>query len=106
MANRSGALNEIEYSEFIQKIQTFADAIGAEVDFPDMLEVVARARELDAFAGEHDAQLAVQAACPRRGLEPRLYPAAGGAAGPGAGSAAGPAGAARQRMPARRRCWC
>ena len=28
-------------------------------DFPDMLDVVARARELDAFAGAHDAQLAV-----------------------------------------------
>ncbi|HEX6361549.1 MAG TPA: cell division protein FtsZ, partial [Albitalea sp.] len=28
-------------------------------DFPDMLDVVARARELDAFAVEHDAQLAV-----------------------------------------------
>ena len=60
MANRSGALNEIEYSEFIQKVQTLADTIGAMVDFPDMIEVVARARELDAFAGQHDAQLAVQ----------------------------------------------
>ncbi len=60
MANRSGALNEIEYSEFIQKVQSFADALGAAVDFPDMIEVVARARELDAFAGQHDAQLVVQ----------------------------------------------
>jgi hypothetical protein len=59
LANRGGALNEIEYSEFVQKVQAFADAIGALPDFPDMLEVVARARELDAFAGEHDAQLAV-----------------------------------------------
>src|SRR5947207_2574363 len=59
LANRSGALNEIEYSEFVQKIETFAEAIGAMADFPDMLDVVARARELDAFAGEHDAQLAV-----------------------------------------------
>ena len=59
LANRSGALNEIEYSEFVQKVQAFADAIGAMADFPDMLEVVARARELDAFAGDHDAQLAV-----------------------------------------------
>lgn len=59
LANRSGALNEIEYSEFIQTVQAFVDAIGAAVDFPDMLEVVARARELDAFAGQHDAQLAV-----------------------------------------------
>lgn len=59
LANRSGALNEIEYSEFVQKIQGFADAIGALPDFPDMLDVVARARELDAFASAHDANLTV-----------------------------------------------
>jgi hypothetical protein len=59
LANRSGALNEIEYSEFVQKTQAFADALGAVPDFPDMLDVRARARELDAFAGEHDANLAV-----------------------------------------------
>jgi hypothetical protein len=59
LANRSGPLNEIEYSEFVQKVQDFADAIGAMPDFPDMLDVVARARELDAFAGAHDAQLTV-----------------------------------------------
>ena len=59
LANRHGALNEIEYSEFVQRVQTFADALGARADFPDMLEVVARARELDAFASAHDAQLAM-----------------------------------------------
>ena len=59
MANRSGALNEIEYSEFVQKVQAFADGIGALVELPDMLDAVARARELDTFAAEHDAQLAV-----------------------------------------------
>jgi len=59
LANRSGALNEIEYSEFVQKIQAFADAMGAVPDFPDMLDVVARARELDAFASAHDANLTV-----------------------------------------------
>lgn len=59
LANRTGALNEIEYSEFVQKVQGFAELIGAMADFPDMLDVVARARELDAFAGQHDAQLAV-----------------------------------------------
>jgi hypothetical protein len=59
MANRSGALNEIEYSEFVQKVQAFADQVGALPDFPDMLDVVARARELDAFANGHDAQLTV-----------------------------------------------
>lgn len=59
MANRAGPLNEIEYSEFVQKLQAFADTIGAMADLPDMLEVVRRARELDAFAGEHDAQLSI-----------------------------------------------
>ena len=59
LANRSGALNEIEYSEFVQKLQAFADAIGAVPDFPDMLDAVARARELDAFANPHDATLSV-----------------------------------------------
>jgi hypothetical protein len=57
MANRNGALNEIEFSEFVQKLETFAQAIGAATDLPDMLETVARARELDAFASQHDAQL-------------------------------------------------
>jgi hypothetical protein len=59
LANRSGPLNEIEYSEFVQKVQAFADAVGALPDFPDMLEVVARGRELDAFASPRDAQLAL-----------------------------------------------
>ena len=60
LANRAGALNEIEYSEFVQKVEAFAEGVGAMADFPDMLDVVARARELDAFAGQHDAQLAVR----------------------------------------------
>jgi hypothetical protein len=59
LVSRSGALNEIEFSEFVQKAQAFADAIAATADFPDMLDVVARARELDGFASGHDAQLAV-----------------------------------------------
>jgi hypothetical protein len=60
LANRGGALNEIEYSEFVQKLQAFADALGAAADFPDMLEVVARAKELDAFGSHNDAQLAMR----------------------------------------------
>jgi hypothetical protein len=59
LASRTGALNEIEYSEFVQRMQTLADALGAEAEFPDMLDVMGRARELDAFASAHDAQLAV-----------------------------------------------
>ncbi len=57
LANRSGALNDIEYSEFVVKAQEFCDAVNGTPDFPDMLEEVARARELDQFAGGHDAQL-------------------------------------------------
>lgn len=60
LANRTGGLNEIEYSEFVQKIQAMADAIGGSAEFPDMLDVVARAKELDGFASAHDAQLAMR----------------------------------------------
>jgi hypothetical protein len=59
LANRTGALNEIEYSEFVQRVQDFAEASAAMPDIPDMLEAMARAREIDTFAGQHDAQLAV-----------------------------------------------
>ena len=57
LANRTGALNEIEYSEFVVKAQAFADAVNGAPEFPEMLDEVARARELDGFAGVHDAQL-------------------------------------------------
>jgi hypothetical protein len=57
LANRSGALNDIEYSEFVMKTQAFADTINGTPDFPEMREEVARARELDLFASENDAQL-------------------------------------------------
>jgi hypothetical protein len=57
LANRNGALNEIEYSEFVMKAQAFADAVNGSPEFPEMLDEVARARELDQFASAHDAQL-------------------------------------------------
>jgi hypothetical protein len=57
LANRNGALNEIEFSEFVMKTQAFADAINGSPEFPEMRDEVARARELDQFAGAHDAQL-------------------------------------------------
>lgn len=57
LANRLGALNNIEFSEFVAKAQAFADAINAAPEFPDMLHEVGRARELDQFASAHDAQL-------------------------------------------------
>ena len=59
LANRTGYLNEIEYSEFVMKAQGFADAVNGSPEFPDMIEEVGRARELDQFASDHDAHLAV-----------------------------------------------
>ena len=57
LANRTGHLNEIEFSEFVMKAQQFADTVNASPEFPEMLDEVARGKELDQFAGEHDAQL-------------------------------------------------
>jgi hypothetical protein len=59
LANRNGALNELEFSEFVTGVQQFADALDASPEFPDMLETVAMARELDAFAAQCDAQLSI-----------------------------------------------
>jgi hypothetical protein len=57
LANRSGGLNEIEFSEFVMKTQAFCDSINATPEFLEMTGEVARARELDQFASDHDAQL-------------------------------------------------
>lgn len=57
LANRHGGLNEIEFSEFVSKVQALAEAISALPEFPDMRHEVLRARELDQFASTHDAQL-------------------------------------------------
>lgn len=59
MANRQGAINEIEFSEFVMKVQRLADALNASPDLPDMRHEIERARELDQFASEHDAQLSL-----------------------------------------------
>ncbi len=57
LANRAGALNDIEFSEFIMKTQSLCDTLGGTPDFPDMRAEIGRARELDQFASDHDAQL-------------------------------------------------
>jgi len=59
LANRSGALNELEFSEFVTGVQQLADALDASPEFPDMMETVSMARELDGFAAQCDAQLSV-----------------------------------------------
>ncbi|MGL4667431.1 MAG: cell division protein FtsZ, partial [Saezia sp.] len=59
LANRTGALNEIEFSDFVRLTQSYADRIGGAFEAPEMAEIVLRARELDQFASDHDAQLRI-----------------------------------------------
>lgn len=59
LANRSSALNELEYSELLMRLRTIADTLGAEPEVPDMAEVVHIARELHRFIVDHDAQLGI-----------------------------------------------
>jgi FtsZ-interacting cell division protein ZipA len=59
LANRSTALNEIEYSEFVTSLRQIADEINAEMDVPDMSKVMATARALHQFVSEYDAQLSI-----------------------------------------------
>ena len=81
LANRLGAMNEIEFSEFVMKTQHFADAVGGAVEFTDMLEEVARGKELDAFASEHDAQLIFQIKAQRLAWSPGFVPQHAGVLG-------------------------
>jgi hypothetical protein len=59
LASRSTALNELEYSELVTRLRAMADEIGAEPEIPDMMEVMAEARNLHRFVAGHDAQLGV-----------------------------------------------
>lgn len=59
LANRSGPLNALEFSEFVNAVEALAEALDASAELPDMSETVANARELDAFAAGCDVQLGV-----------------------------------------------
>lgn len=59
LANRSGALNELEYSELVMRLRQVADELDAEPDVPDMSSVMQSARALHQFVAEYDAQLSV-----------------------------------------------
>lgn len=89
LANRTGALNEIEFSEFIMKIQNFADALGGAFEAPDMIETVAHARELDQFASDHDAQLNIYLVSNRAAWYPSFLQQQAAALGFVAGSVPG-----------------
>ena len=59
LANRNGALNEIEYSELLMRLRQIADAIGAEPEVPEMSDVIEKARQLYQFVADHDAKLGI-----------------------------------------------
>lgn len=59
MANRSGALNDIEFSELVARLRQVADAIGAEPEIPEMTEVTEKAKHLFQFVADHDAKLGI-----------------------------------------------
>ncbi|AOY90926.1 cell division protein FtsZ [Cupriavidus sp. USMAA2-4] len=59
LANRSGPLNALEFSEFVNAVQGLAEALDGATDLPDMSESVANGRELDSFAASCDVQLGV-----------------------------------------------
>ncbi|WP_011298050.1 cell division protein ZipA C-terminal FtsZ-binding domain-containing protein [Cupriavidus necator] len=59
LANRSGPLNALEFSEFVNAVEALAESLDASAELPDMGETVANARELDAFAASSDVQLGV-----------------------------------------------
>lgn len=59
LANRSGALNEIEFSEVVTRLRQVADELDAEPDVPNMTSVMQSARALQQFVAQYDAQLSV-----------------------------------------------
>jgi hypothetical protein len=59
LANRSSALNELEYSELVSRLRQVSDEIDAEPDVPDMTEVMKSARALHQFVSQFDAKLSV-----------------------------------------------
>ena len=57
LANRSGPLNAMEYSEWQEQLGRIAGALGARLTVPSMSDVLSQARQLDQRCAEVDAQL-------------------------------------------------
>ncbi|MFO1299779.1 MAG: cell division protein ZipA C-terminal FtsZ-binding domain-containing protein [Burkholderiaceae bacterium] len=64
IANRHGPLNAMEFSEFVAGVQAIAESLAALADTPDMVAVLARARDLDATCAQLDAQVGVNVETP------------------------------------------
>jgi hypothetical protein len=59
LVNRHGALQDVEFSEFVVKAGELAESLGASAEFPSMQTEVARARELEQFVLGHDIRLSL-----------------------------------------------
>jgi FtsZ-interacting cell division protein ZipA len=59
LASRTGPLTELEFSELVTGLNQLADEIGAQPELPDMLQVMAEARQLHQLVLEFDAQLSI-----------------------------------------------
>ena len=59
LANRTSALNDIEFSELLMRLRQIADAIGAEPEIPEMADVTEKAKQLFQFVADHDAKLGI-----------------------------------------------
>ncbi len=67
LANRSGPINEIEWSEFVAALQHVSEQIPASCEIPEMRETTTRARALDALCVPLDAQIGINLTSARGG---------------------------------------
>ncbi|MEW6205772.1 MAG: hypothetical protein AB1516_10670 [Pseudomonadota bacterium] len=64
IANRKGPLTSIEFSEVLGKFRRFAEDQNADIEFPEMKEVVAKAETLDQAAAALDTLLGLHCLLP------------------------------------------
>ena len=64
IANRKGPLSSIEFSEVLGKFRSFAEDQNADIEFPEMKEVVAKAETLDQAAAALDTLLGLHCLLP------------------------------------------
>lgn len=64
IANRKGPLSAIEFSEVLSKLRRYAEQHEADLDFPDMKEVVSKAETLDQAAAALDTLLGLHCLLP------------------------------------------
>ena len=64
LANRKGPITAIEYSEFFNKAQRFAEQYAGELESPDLVSVIAKAEKLDQQAASLDVSLGLHCVLP------------------------------------------